>query len=70
MILLMMILDEVRDLVYVFSDGKGSPPEHIAKKFTSSTEVEKEIVGFDSGEEYEKAREELLERIKNGRRTG
>lgn len=60
------ILDTLKRIEYLYAKknykGTFNPPKSILQKLTSGKdqEPEKEIVTFETGEDFEKAREEIL----------
>lgn len=66
LIMLANIFDAVNLLTYSLAGAKGDPPISAAERYyiEHDNEPKKDIQTFNSGEEFEKRRNELLQKIK------
>ena len=66
LIMLANIFDAVNMLTYSLAGAEGEPPESAADRyFVENTKEEKQVEAFASGEDFEKRRQELLEKYAN-----
>lgn len=63
-LLLARVHDDIQALIWALTGEKGSnPPESLAEKL-AGREKENEIKGYASAEEFEKARAEIIKKVK------